>query len=211
MGQDQANLSSIQGSLTPALVGLIVFAKTSHEAWTILERSFMSQSRARASALCRELGDCEKLDSTATEFYNKVKALADTLASIGQPLTDFEFNSFIVNGLDEEYDGLVEIINERSNSTPMMAHEVYSRLLLTEQRVKARRANRSRGSHSVNVAYKGGRPSSGAPSSSLGKAPTTPPPSSSTPPSTLPSGGGRRVCQLCGLEGHWASKGHRRF
>jgi hypothetical protein len=27
MGQDQANLSSIQGSLTPAVAGLIVFAK----------------------------------------------------------------------------------------------------------------------------------------------------------------------------------------
>jgi histone deacetylase 1/2 len=83
MGQDQANLSSIQGSLTPAVAGLIIFAKTSHEAWTILERSFTSQPQARANALCRELGDCEKLDSTATEFYNKVKALADTLASIG--------------------------------------------------------------------------------------------------------------------------------
>jgi hypothetical protein len=162
MGQDQANLSSIQGSLTPAVAGLIVFAKTSHEAWTILERSFVSQLQARASALRRELGDCEKLDSMATEFYNKIKALADTLASIGQPLTDSEFNSFIVNGLDEEYDGLVEIINERGNSTPMMAQKVYSRLLLTEQRVEARRANCSRGSHSANAAYKGGRPSSGA-------------------------------------------------
>jgi hypothetical protein len=61
-------------------------------------------------------------------------------------------NSFIVNGLDEEYDGLVEIINEQGNSTPMMAHEVYSRLLLTEQCVEARRANRTHGSHSANAA-----------------------------------------------------------
>ncbi|XP_073353999.1 uncharacterized protein [Aegilops tauschii subsp. strangulata] len=136
--QDQANLSSIQGSLSPVVAGLVVFAKTSHEAWTILERSFVAQSQARVSALRRQLGECEKLDSTATKFYNKVKGLADTLASIGQPLTDSEFNSFIVNGLDEEYDALVEIINERGNSTPMMAHEVYSRLLLTKQRVEAR-------------------------------------------------------------------------
>jgi hypothetical protein len=105
MGQDQANLSSIQGSLTPAIAGLIVFAKTSHGALPILERSFASQ--ALASALHRELGDCEKFDSTAMELYNKVKALAETLVSIGQPLTDSEINSFIVNGLNEEYDGLV--------------------------------------------------------------------------------------------------------
>jgi hypothetical protein len=98
----------------------------------ILERSFGSQSQARASALRHELNECEKLDSTATEFYNKVKGLADTLASIGLPLTDSKFNSHIVNGLDEEYNGLVEIINERAQTNPLMAHEVYSRLLLTE-------------------------------------------------------------------------------
>ncbi|XP_073351812.1 uncharacterized protein [Aegilops tauschii subsp. strangulata] len=129
----------------------------SQEAWTILERSFAEQSQARVSALRRQLGECEKLDSTATEFYNKVKGLADTLASIGQPLTDSEFNSFIVNGLDEEYDALVEIINERGNSTPMMAHEVFSRLLLTEQRVESRRSKSSHGSLSANAATKGGR------------------------------------------------------
>ncbi|XP_071685269.1 uncharacterized protein [Lolium perenne] len=195
------------GSLSPSVTGLIVFAKTSQEAWTILERSFASQSQARASSLRRELGDCEKLDSSATEFYNKVKGLADTLASIGLPLTDSEFNSFIVNGLDEEYDGLVEIINERAQTSPLMAHEVYSRLLLTEQRVEARRANRNRGSSaSANAAYKG--PSSPAPAKG-GATPPSPQPTSI--PTTLPGSGGRRVCQLCGLDGHWASKCHRRF
>jgi hypothetical protein len=32
VGQDQANLSSIQGSLTPEVAGMLVFAKTSHKA-----------------------------------------------------------------------------------------------------------------------------------------------------------------------------------
>jgi hypothetical protein len=51
---------------------------------------------------------------------------------------------------------LVEIINERANTNPLMAHEVYSCLVLTEQRVKARRANRSRDhSSSANVASRG--------------------------------------------------------
>jgi hypothetical protein len=135
---------------------MLVFVKTSHEAWTILEHSFASRSQARCSALRRELGECEKLDSTATVFYNKVKALADMLASIGQPLTDSEFNSYIVNGLDEDYDGLVEIINERANTNPLMAHKVYSRLILTEQRVEVRHANRSRGhGSSANTASRG--------------------------------------------------------
>jgi hypothetical protein len=50
---------------------------------------------------------------------------------------------------------LVEIINERANTNPLMAHEVYSRLVLTEQRVEARRANRSRGHcASANAAFR---------------------------------------------------------
>jgi hypothetical protein len=205
-GQDHAILSSIQGSLSPAVSGLLVFAKTSQEAWMILERSFGSQSQARVSALRRELNECEKLDSTATEFYKKVKGLADTLASIGLPPTDSEFNSHIVNGLDEEYDGLVEIINERAQTNLLMAHEVYSRLLLTEQRVEARRSNRARGGGglSANAAYKGASPSAS------GKAPT-PSPTSPGIPTALPGNGGRRQCQLCGYDGHWASKCHRRF
>ena len=206
-GQDQANLSSMGGSLSPAVAGLVVFAKTSHEAWTILERTFAAQSQARVSALRRQLGECQKLDSIATEFYNKVKGLADTLDFIGQPLTDSKFNSFIVNGLDEEYDALVEIINERGNSTPMLAHEVFSRLLLTEQRVETRRS-RGNGSLSANAATKGGR------SSSSSRAPLglPPPPASAPPPTaTLPGAGGKRVCQLCGIEGHWSSKCHKRF
>uniref|UniRef100_A0A8I6WH98 Retrotransposon Copia-like N-terminal domain-containing protein n=1 Tax=Hordeum vulgare subsp. vulgare TaxID=112509 RepID=A0A8I6WH98_HORVV len=174
-GQDQANLSAIQGSLTPEVAGMLVFAKTSHEAWTILERSFASQAQTRSSALRRQLGECEKLDGTTTAFYHKFKSIADTLASIGQPLTDTEFNSYIVNGLDEEYDGLVEIINERGNTSPMPAHELYSRLLLTEQRVEARRT-RGRGIPSANAAYKAGRgvPGPGAHSAPSGKGPTAP-------------------------------------
>ncbi|KAK1630656.1 hypothetical protein QYE76_004971 [Lolium multiflorum] len=203
-GQDQANLSAIQGSLTPAVSGLIVFAKTSHEAWTILERSFASQFQARVSALRRALGDCQKLDETATSYYNKVKSLADTMASIGQPLTDSEFTSYIVNGLDEEYDGLVEVVNERP--TPMMAHELYSRLLLTEQRVEARRTQRGHAGSSAHAAYKGGR--SSAPSPASGKVAAGPP---QPPSSTGADGRPKKVCQLCGREGHWASKCHRRF
>jgi hypothetical protein len=156
VGQDQANLSSIQGSLTPEVAGMLVFAKTSHEAWTILERSFASQSQARCNTLHRELGECEKLDSTATVFYNKVKALANTLASIGQTITDSEFNSYIINCLDKDYDGLVEIINERTNTNPLMAHEVYSCLVLIEQRIEGRHANRSHGhGSSANAASRG--------------------------------------------------------
>ena len=186
---------------------MIVFAKTSHEAWITLERSFSAQTQARSGALRRQLGECQKLNQSATEYYNHVKSLADTLASIGQPITDAEFTSYLLNGLDEEYDSLVEIVNERE--TPMLPHALYSRLLLTEQRVEARRSHVAVAESSAHAAYKGGR----TPPSS-GKAPAPPPkPQPAAPPPSTPQWGGRlvRICQLCGRESHLSSKCHRRF
>jgi hypothetical protein len=143
--QDQANLSSIQGSLSPTVAGMVVFAATSCEAWKTLESSFSAQSQARANSLRRELGECEKLDMSAKDYYNKVRGLADTLASIGQPLSDSEFNSYIVNRLDEEYDGLVVVMEDRT--TPMPAHTLYAKLLRTEQHIEARPGRWSGGAH----------------------------------------------------------------
>jgi hypothetical protein len=51
-------------------------------------------------AIRRELGDIKKLDSSASTFYNKIKVLADTLKSMGKPLSDEEFAGFILQGLD---------------------------------------------------------------------------------------------------------------
>jgi hypothetical protein len=148
----------------------------------------------------------------AMVFYNKVKALADTLASIGQPLTDSEFNSYIINGLDEDYDGLVEIINKHSNTNLLMVHEVYSCLVLTKQRVEVRRANRSHGHGSSANAASRGPQHIWCPASLLGQGARR----TFTATITLLSeyfwgGHPPRVCQLCGRDGHYASMCYRRF
>uniref|UniRef100_A0A453IXR0 Retrotransposon gag domain-containing protein n=1 Tax=Aegilops tauschii subsp. strangulata TaxID=200361 RepID=A0A453IXR0_AEGTS len=86
-------------------------------------------------ALRSELADIKKLDSSATTYFNKMKVLADTLTSIGRPLSDEEFAGFVIKGLDAEYDNLAEAVH---NAKPAMPpHKLYSRLLFTEQRVEA--------------------------------------------------------------------------
>ncbi|KAK1663835.1 hypothetical protein QYE76_051994 [Lolium multiflorum] len=164
--QDQANLSSIQGSLSPGVVGPVVFAKTSHEAWTILETTFSAQSQARANVLRRQLGESHKLDKTATDYYNQVRAIAYTLASIGQPITDAEFTSpALMKNMMAWWRWLMNV------PTPPQCRHMSS----------------------TNAFCK--LSSRWLPSSSFG------------------SGGGlsKRVCQLCGREGHVAAKCHRRF
>ena len=227
IAQDQAILSAIQSSLGEGVAGLVLFASSSHEVWDILESSFSSQSTAQSMAIRAKLGETRKDNDTVTTFYNKIKKLADTLASIGEPLRDSEFTSFILAGLDSDYDSLAEVINERKE--PLRPQELYSRLLATEQRLNARRPDVSIDS-SFNAVYRGkggGRGPSASSSGGGGKsggggAPSTQ--QQQAPRSGAPvvvvdgracacctTCGAAQPCQLCGLPRHVASRCHRRF
>jgi hypothetical protein len=167
----------------------------------------------------------KKRDMSAHVFYNQVKFAADTLASIGQPLRDTEFAGFILNGLDQEYDGLVEAVEDRE--TPISQQDLLSRLLSTEQRVEARRATDMYSESSANASYcgsgnrGGSRPPQGggrgAPRSNQQPAPRMPQPPIPQAPSSTSGGGtanrgnGRQCCQLCGVLGHIASRYYKRF
>ncbi|XP_073367905.1 uncharacterized protein [Aegilops tauschii subsp. strangulata] len=213
IAQDQAILGAIQSSLTPSVAGMVVFAATSRDAWATLDSSFSSQSLARSSAIRNQLGEVKKNDLSVTAFFNKVKSLADTLSSIGKPLRDEEFTSFILNGLDEDYDSLVENINGRD--TPMPPRDLYARLLNTEQRLAARR--------SVGVYTQGPSANAALRGGARGAKQKAPPTSGNQPrpPAPSPTAGRKRLhceacgggveCQLCGIEGHLASRCHRRF
>jgi hypothetical protein len=133
IAQDHAILSALQASLSEGVAGLLLFAATSQDVWVTLENNFSSQSSARSMAICAQLNEIKKRDLTITAFFNKVKGLVDTLASIGQPLRDDEFTFFIFNGLDKDYDFCFEAVNQRDD--PMTPRDLYSRLLNTEQRI----------------------------------------------------------------------------
>ncbi|KAK1695648.1 hypothetical protein QYE76_012345 [Lolium multiflorum] len=216
VAQDQAILGAIQSLLTPSVAGMVVFATSSRDAWGTLDSSFSSQSMARSMAIRTKLGEIKKLDSSISTYYNKVKEMADILSSIGQPLRDEEFTSFILNGLDEDYEALVENINGRD--TPPPPRELYARLLNTEQR---RLKMHPDGPSDVvaNAAYRGGGRDPQQPRPQGGPQPRQP----ATPPRPNTNSGGRGrawqcpacganvPCQLCGIEGHLASRCHRRF
>ena len=82
---------------------LVIFAATSQDAWTSLHTSFASQSQARAHAIRTALGEVKLHDLTVTDYFNKVRGMADTLASIGKELGPEEFTSYVLNGLGEDY------------------------------------------------------------------------------------------------------------
>lgn len=145
---------------------MVLFAMTSRDAWSTLQTSSASQSTARSMQIRRQLGELKKRDLPASVFFQQVKTLADTLSSIGQPLRHEEFTSYVLNGLDGDYDSLVEVVNGRD--LPMPPRDLYARLLSTEQRIEARRsADIYSATPSANAAYRRGsrapaRPAIGA-------------------------------------------------
>jgi hypothetical protein len=122
--QDQAILTAIQSSLMPTVVGMVLFAATSHQAWSTLDASFSSQSMARSMAIRNKLGDLKKLDKSMMAYYNEAKELAGILSSIGQPLHNSEFIGYILKGLGEDYDSLVENVEGRDSTNPISAHDL---------------------------------------------------------------------------------------
>jgi hypothetical protein len=169
-------------------------------------------------AIRTQLGELKKNDLTVTLYFNKISALADTLASIGQPLRPEEFISYVVNGLDDDYDSLVENITGRT--IPIQPRELYARMLATEQRIASRRSSPSYAA--ANAATRGGKPSKQPymPKSANPPGDTAAPTPGSRPVITSQNGrpraccatcGAFAACQLCGIDGHVASKCHRRF
>ncbi|KAK1594286.1 hypothetical protein QYE76_027247 [Lolium multiflorum] len=194
VAQDQAIISAIQSSLTPSVSSLVLFASTSRDAWTALHSSFASQSQARAHAIRTELGETKLHDSSITDYFNKMAGLADTLASIGQPLRSEDFTTYVLNGLDDDYDNLIENISGRDD--PLPHRELYSRLLGREQRVKVKHA-----SPSFSAANAAARGKPQKPPTAGGKPAPGPlqPQRSAAPPVT----GGNRpraCCSSCGAQ-----------
>jgi hypothetical protein len=109
---------------TEGVVGMVMFAGSSREAWEILAAAFAATSFARSSGLRQQMAKLKKRDMAVTVYFTKMKALADELASISEPLRDAELISYILAGLPKEYDALYEVFN--LGTTPMPVRDLYA-------------------------------------------------------------------------------------
>jgi hypothetical protein len=160
------------------------------------------------------MAELKKGTKTVNTYFHQMKALSDSLNSIGEPLRDAEFVSYILAGLDEEDDALYQVVT--NHPTPIQIRDLFSQLQATgQQKLAQRHSGSSTHYHVVHAATppvvfgatRGGpRPPSPAP---------TPPFTSSAkqaPPSTSSkSGRGPVVCQLCGIPRHVASMCYKKF
>jgi hypothetical protein len=72
-------------------------------------------------------------DLSASDYFDRVKHLADNLAATGVPLRDDEVVAYLLTSLPEEYDSLLMSVTTRA--VPMSLSEVYTNLLSFEMRL----------------------------------------------------------------------------
>jgi hypothetical protein len=96
--------------MTEGVLGMIMLSATSREALETLSGAVASTSIARSSAIQQEMAELKKGNKTVNAYFHQMKVLSDSFTSIGEPLRDAEFVSYILAGLDEEYDALYQVV-----------------------------------------------------------------------------------------------------
>ena len=81
-------LSILISTLSDPYVVHAVGCATAYDLRTTLVSMFASQSCARVMQIHFQLATTKKGNSTITEYFQKIKAMSDTLAAAGQPLND---------------------------------------------------------------------------------------------------------------------------
>lgn len=136
IARDQQVLSYLLNSLGKEILGHVNTEVTAAGAWAAIQKLFASQSRPRVIATRMALATVSKGASTITEFFGKMKGLADEIASAGEKIEDEELISYILTGLDESYDSVVSAVSARD--TPISLCEFYTQLMMFEQRMDMR-------------------------------------------------------------------------
>jgi hypothetical protein len=132
--RDQHVLTYLVTSLSREVLAGVASNATAMIIWVAISQSFASQSRSRVILHLRnQLVVTRKGDMSIASYFLTMRGYADEMASAGKSLDDDDVVLYILNGLDTDYNSLIEQVNEM---TEMISPEtLYSQLLDTEARV----------------------------------------------------------------------------
>jgi hypothetical protein len=131
--QEQQVLSYLLTSVSHDVFVQIAILPSAADVWKHIESAFASQSRVRVINTRMTLTTTQKGSFTVAEYISKMKLLADDMASAGKKLDDGDFISYILAGLDAEYNSIVSSVVGRVE--PITFAELYSQLLAYENRL----------------------------------------------------------------------------
>jgi hypothetical protein len=110
---DQQVFSFLFASVSKETLVRIATATTAVEAWQKLEDQFTSQTLACTINTRMALANTCKGNSYVADYLAKMQGLANNMAAAGKSLDDEDLVQYILAGLDEEYDSVVNSILAR--------------------------------------------------------------------------------------------------
>ncbi|KAF5468604.1 hypothetical protein F2P56_012746 [Juglans regia] len=125
--QDKLILNAILASTNTTITPFIFATKTSHEAWHKLHTLYASKSCTRAMQLKEELTMIKKGNQSVQEDLHTVKALADEISLIDQPISNDDLTLYILNGLGADFHEIAAPI--RARERPLMFEELHDLLV----------------------------------------------------------------------------------
>jgi hypothetical protein len=110
LASNQQVFSFILASVSNEILARIATATTAAQAWEKLEEQFTSQTRACAITMCMAQATSRKGSLSITEYLAKMQGLANDMATVRKALDDEDLVQYILSGLDEDYDSLVNSV-----------------------------------------------------------------------------------------------------
>jgi hypothetical protein len=133
---DEVVLSWIHGTLTAELQDIVrVLDDTAHRIWGALEAQFLGHRQTRILYLETAFRKLAQGDLSVDEYCRQMKTMADTLRTLGAPITDECLVLNLLRGLSPRFDRVTPILT-RMKPFPTFA-ETKNDLLLEELRLSA--------------------------------------------------------------------------
>jgi hypothetical protein len=129
----------------------VAVAKTAVNAWKILEEQLASQTRARTVNVRMALATTRKGNLSVVEYLAKMQGPGNDMAAAGKPLDDEDLVQYILAGLDEDYDSVVNSV--LAHPQAISVGELTAQMLAFESRVDL---HSSGSGSSANLAGRGG-------------------------------------------------------
>ncbi|XP_020195747.1 uncharacterized protein [Aegilops tauschii subsp. strangulata] len=101
---DYTVLSWIYGSISADLLGIVMRPGSSARTiWDAIENLFRDNKKHRAIQLEAEFRNTPQGDMTISDYCTKLKALADALVDVGQPISDETLVLTLLRGLNDNF------------------------------------------------------------------------------------------------------------
>ena len=140
------------GSLSREILAQVATLQTPAKVWSAIHASFAAQTQAQIVNARIALANLHKGNMGMPEYLAKIKAFADEIACTGDPFSEGELTSYVLKGLDIEYNPVISALAARIE--PVTVQELYNQLLSFEARMNLLQGNNIRQS-SVNTLTRG--------------------------------------------------------